>query len=216
MKQYKLRVYFDFNIFEYIYKNKIKLDTICSDGIDYYLSVAHAEEYYKMKKCDINGENKEEISKKKQLMMEISSGGILNPSSTRIVNKNESFNAALERVEEYDTTEFVINQGNTGYEQFTECSNKIKSENVDAINYSNLSYSEVWETDPLQSIADDFECHKRKYNPILIRQTIDNYGIEALNRKLFPPISITLNPNCFENIKKQICIFRMYHRIFIL
>ncbi|WP_416044602.1 hypothetical protein ACMXKO_10235 [Clostridium tyrobutyricum] len=56
-----------------------------------FLSVAHAEEYYKACKNDINNKNFDKLTNIFNEMILLTPHGILNPSKTRIKNVNEKF-----------------------------------------------------------------------------------------------------------------------------
>lgn len=131
----KIRIYLDYNIYDGICKKKIEDSIFRNKNTNVFLSVAHAEEYYKACKNDVEDENSDKLSDIFNEMISLTPNGILNPSKTRIKNINEKLNVCLERVRKYDTGNIVTNNGKALHEIQKESVESYVKDNKKVINH---------------------------------------------------------------------------------
>lgn len=92
----RLRVYFDYNVYDLIQRNKFSYTK--RNDIDVFLSVSHVEEFFKAKENDVENKNEEKLQNIQELMKNLSKSGILlKPSKSRIVAQKEAFEVCLDR-----------------------------------------------------------------------------------------------------------------------
>ncbi|MBV4450951.1 hypothetical protein KM792_15050, partial [Clostridium tyrobutyricum] len=131
---------------------------------------------------------------------------------------NEKFNDCIDRVKKYDTRDIVANNGIL--------LNKIQRESVVSYvkndkkvkNYSNLSYSEIWNQKQIIQKLNKFPQYINKYKEITFIQVANLYGIEQarsicnLNYGGFQ-----LNKNCYYKLKNNYslleCVIEFLHNL---
>lgn len=138
------RVYFDYNIYILLAKGELQLPDDCFNHSKIYISVAHAEEFYiSSKKKTIKQSDLDKLYS--LFTCKMNNRGILNPSMTRIINKEEKFKDCLQRVQEYDTNNSIEQDAIALYESQSDSYESIKKQDKSSINNSNLSGSTIWE-----------------------------------------------------------------------
>lgn len=197
-----IKVYLDFNIYEHLICKGIPAEVLKVKDLHYFLSVAHAEELFNMAKNDVNNQYEENIKRKKQIMLELSDCGVLNPSINKGVElRQEALDDALERVRKNDTTGIVADHGKHGRNYFKSKTDKLREEDKNAINYSNLSSHDIWNIDAVQERIRAFDDNKKLYYTITTEQLRQVYGNRAAG--LAQPITSTLNKGCYPQIKDK-------------
>lgn len=194
-----LKVYFDFNIFDYIVKKGLSVNELKKSNIEYYISVAHAEEFYKMKRNNTNNQNQDSIERIEKIMMYLDPQGVLNPSLTHIFHKRESFDSALKRAELFDTRTIVESAGENCYKMFRQSYKELREENKDAINYSNISPQDIWEVDIVKRKIGEYNNYKRYYNKEGFEKCTSVYGLFIAD--IIKPVTKDLTFGCYPNIK---------------
>lgn len=214
----KIHVYLDYNIYDRLAKGFIKDDILKNSNVKVHLSVGHAEEYYKALKNDKNKENVEILNKVFNEMTSLTPYGILNPSKTKIINKNEKFTESIKRVEKYDTRDIVIENGKN--------LNKIQKQSVDlyvekndkVMNYSNLSIDDIWEQEEIIEKLSEFPEYIEKYKDETFIQIAKLYGYRAakdicnINYNGF-----LLQKDCYDSLQQNYalleCVIEFLHNL---
>lgn len=177
-KTNRIRVYLDYNIYDRICKNIVDDKIFKNNNVKIFLSVAHAEEYYKACKNDIDSKNYDKLTDTFNEMISLTSCGVLNPSKTRIINVNEKFNDCLERVKKHDTGDIVINNGKALYASQKESVDSFAKDNKKVKNYSNLSCNEIWNQKEVIEELNKFQEYIKIYKEIIFMQAVSSYGFE--------------------------------------
>lgn len=148
---------------------------------DVYISVAHCEEFYKMRKNDKLKKNTESIEKKKDLLRLMSKKGVIaDICLTKSVGiRYTSFDNALRIVSKYDTTEKVKENSLIFFDESKEISKHIRELNPNSMNYTNLSEKDIWD----QTEVKYFLNFANEYlqNTIIPRYTKLEYSLNFLN-----------------------------------
>ena len=200
-----IKVYFDTNIFEDIVKGKIdisikKLNSF--KNINYYISTAHIEEYYKAIKNDIQNKYSINNQKRKALMTELKCNGILNPSRSQIVNAPENFDTCLQRVKEYDTTESINERGIVIHKSRSNFYKNLIRGKSKAKDYSNLTPKKIWEESEIKSALLDIGVYIKLRISQNCSDLINIYGLETVS-KLMSLEDSKLYKSCFKEIHNQ-------------
>lgn len=200
----KIRVYLDYNIYNRICENIIDDSIFKSNNVKVFLSVAHAEEYYKACKNDIDKQNCKKLTDVFNEMVSLTPCGVLNPSKTRIKNINEKFNDCLERVKEYDTGDIVINNGKVLHEIQKESVKSYVKDNKKVINYSNLSCNEIWNQKEIIEELNKYPRYIDKYKQITFMQIASLYGFEQAESICnIKSDGFQLKENCYNKLKNN-------------
>ncbi len=139
------RVYFDYNIYVKLAKGTILLPENYSQCAKIYVSVAHAEEFFNAKDKNTSPENSEHIEKLWNLLThDLNNNGVLNPSPTRILNKQEKLSDALDRVREYDTRQTIKEHAETIHSTQQAATAAVFAQDKSSMDNSNLSREEIW------------------------------------------------------------------------
>lgn len=202
------RVYFDTNIFEDIVKKKIDININELNNftnIAYYISTAHVEEYFIAVKNDSKNKYAQCNNDRKLLMSSLKLKGILNPSNTRIMNKPEKFDDCLARVRQYDTTDIMVQKGETIYQEQSNFFKELLLVNADVQNNSNLAPEEIWDKDEVKRELTKFPDYVEKHNASVFQELKDVYGTHIALR-IAPSKRITpfeIKEGCFKEISNQ-------------
>lgn len=206
------RIYFDTNIFEAIIKKEINIsiDELNSfNKVSYYISTGHVEEYFIAIKNDSNKMHIQDNNDRKLLMTSLKhKKGILNPNKNGekgIINKVESFDDCLSRVQKWDTTDIMISKGKAIYQEQNKYFKNLISKNPSVINNSNLDYKEIWNREEVKSMLTEFSDYRNKYNDSLFTELKSIYGIphalELASKNRVPTFEI--KKDCFKEINNQ-------------
>lgn len=214
----KIRVYLDYNIYDRISKNIIDDVIFKNNKVKVFLSVAHAEEYYKACKNDVYNKNYDSLNAIFNEMILLTSYGILNPSTTRIKNENEKFNNCLKRIKKYDTTEIVISNGAILNETQKESVDSYVKGNNKVKNYSNLSFDEIWKQKEVIQKLEEFESYIDEYKKVTYRQISYLYGInQAVHICNINNNGFELKSGCYSELENNYslleCVIEFLHNI---
>lgn len=214
----KIRVYLDYNIYNRICEKKIQDSIFKNKNTNIFLSVAHAEEYHKACKNDVDNENSDKLADIVNEMISLTPSGILNPSKTRIKNINEKFNVCLERVRKYDTGDIVTNNGKALHEIQKESADSYVKDNKQVKYYSTLGYDEIWNQKEIIEQVNKFSEYIDKYKESTFMQIAYLYGYEQaknicnINYKGFQ-----LKENCYSELKDNYslleCVIEFLHNV---
>lgn len=139
------RVYFDYNIYDGLAKDRIHLPENYSQHFKIYVSVAHAEEFFNAADKNNSEENREHIEKLWNLLThDLNNSGVLNPSLTRIIDKPEKFVDALQRVREYDTRQSIKQDAEKIHESQNTSVTSLLTQDKSSMDNSNLSSKDIW------------------------------------------------------------------------
>lgn len=198
----KIRVYLDYNIYNRICGNIIDDKIFKNKNVNIFLSVAHAEEYYKACKNDIDSKNYEKLTDIFNEMISLTPFGVLNPSKTRIKNINEKFSGCLERVKKYDTSDIVNNNGKAVHEIQKETVESYVKNNKKVINYSNLSCNEIWNQKEIIDKLNKFPEYIDNYKERTFMQIASFYGFEQTKSICNNNYDkFQLKENCYSKLK---------------
>lgn len=212
--------YFDYNIYQKLFKEDIKIDDDFFVNNNIFLSVAHIEEYYKACKNDVDNLNKDSLENLKNLMIEISKKGIiLNPAiNSRINAKNETFDECYYIIQKYDTRDIVENDGKiiNELENFI-VKNLIEEDNMAKFN-STLDKKEIWKRPEVLEGILEFDKFYKKY---ILSSFIDLSSIYGMNgaRKAISdlPQDFKLCKDCFKNVTPSFhlleCVVEYLHKV---
>ncbi len=173
----KIRVYFDYNIYEDFAKGKIQLNlTELRKYYSVYQSVALIEEYYKAEK-NCNEDNKNNLNSTRLAMSDINyDKHILCPGDTRIICESSTFEKRYSTVKKYDTQEYVAKCAKHNYRLFKQLANEKRKNNSNMINYSNLSDDDIWKQKEIRECLEQFSVFLEEYNSESRLQLIKFYG----------------------------------------
>lgn len=172
----KSKVYLDYNIYDRLGKGFFKDDILRKNNIKIYLSVGHAEEYYKALKNDKDNKNKEILYNIYNEMISLTPSGVLIPSKTRIINKNEKIGKCIERVKENDTTNIVDKHGIDLNRIQKDSVESYMKGNRNVMNYSNLSCDEIWNQSEIVEGLNSFTEYVELYKEVTFKQIANLYG----------------------------------------
>lgn len=208
MEEKMNRIYFDTNVFEYIIKKKnISVDELNSfNNVSYYISTAHVEEYFIAIKNDLKKMNIQDNNDRKLLMTSLKhKKGILNPGKRRIINKVESFDDCLSRVQEWDTTDIMISKSKALYKELNKYFRNLISKEPSVKNNSNLDDKEIWNKEEVKTLLAEFSDYLIEHNKYLFTELKPIYGrsfaYEFANKRRVPPFE--LKKDCFKDISNQ-------------
>ena len=176
----KIRVYFDYNIYEDYAKGKIQLNlTELRKYYSVYQSVALIEEYYKAEK-NCNEDNKNNLNSTRLAMSDINyDKHMLCPGDTRIICESDTFEKRYSIVKKYDTQEYVAESAKHNYKIFKQLANEKKNNNSNMINYSNLSCEDIWNQKEIREYLEKFSVFLEEHNSECKLQLTKFYGIGA-------------------------------------
>lgn len=199
MMSERIRVYFDYNVFDLIIRKQFFYNK--KEEIDIFYSVAHVEEYFKAVKNDVKEENIGKLQEMKYLMTSLTKSGIiLNPSKNRVVAKCEAFQICLDRVTRYDTRENVERNGEYLFNKFREKKAKLQEADPKIKNNSNLAAEDIWKRPEVIEELSWFSEYYEYYKQIYIKVLHATYGLESvrvLNKIQFSK-EFKLEHGCFE------------------
>lgn len=194
----KRKVYFDYNIYDAIEKQRLELYDAFHEENVAYISVAHIEEFYNAIMNDIHVDTNEKpvsfqlllrlaekssnwIHNEKILfeMKALSEGVILNPGND-VIAKKESIEECLKRVYDYDTRKMVERNGKNLYQLEKESISTLTKNNPSVKNYSNESPDAIWEEKEMEQLVLDYPQHAKVYEQAGLRDLFENYGWEGI------------------------------------
>lgn len=139
------RVYFDYNIYISLAKGELQLPKDYSRHARIYVSVAHAEEFFNAKEKNKSPENYEQLKKIFSLLTgELNNRGVLNPTSTKIINADENFSEALQRVCEHDTRQSIEESSTEIHKDQKKFFDSLSAQGHALNNENDLSEEDVW------------------------------------------------------------------------
>lgn len=220
MKDEKERYYFDYNIYERIAKEDIKIDDDFYVNNNIFLSVAHIEEYYKACKNDVGNLNKDSLENLKTLMIGISKKRIiLNPAkNSRIHAKNETFDECYDIIQKYDTRDIVENDGKI-INKLEKCTVESLREEDDMAKFnSTLDKKEIWKRPEVLNGISDFDKFYKIYNSLSIKRLSLVYGINGARKGISElPQDFKLCKDCFKNTAPNFhlleCVMEYLHKV---
>lgn len=201
MKIQKERYYFDYNIYQKISKDNIKINDEFLKFNDIFLSVAHVEEYYKAYKNDVKDLNKDSLKRLKDLMIDISKKRIiLNPSEkTGIRAKYQTFDSCYDIVQKYDTRSIIEKKGEEINKLEKSIVETLRKEDSIARHNSSLDIKLIWEQPEVIEKIARFGDFYKDYNKQCFDILCSVYGKEAakkINSNL--PTNFDLCQDCFK------------------
>lgn len=147
----KKKVYFDYNVFEYVNKNHC--DVSWKSMFDIFCSVAHAEEYYK---AYCNANDKDLPKKTYDVIEEVKKiGVVLNPSpiyTKPIIEKKELFFDCVERCRRQDTRNEIRCRENWAVECDKAIYENLKKDDGSVVNNSTLACEKIWQKHEVRNI----------------------------------------------------------------
>ena len=196
------RVYFDYNIYDSLAKDRIHLPENYSQHFKIYVSVAHAEEFFNAADKNDSEKNNEYLKKLYALLTsELNNSGVLNPTSTKIINQPEEFVDALQRVRKYDTRQSIEQDANDSYEFQTKIFELFCSQDESVIYNSNLSSEDIWKRPEVKFILANFREAVVTRNNSMFPNLLRNY---SPNEALLSTVNGYLEPFDLEqNIFKH-------------
>lgn len=220
-RKVKNRVYFDYNIYEGIIKERITFTDDLLQQNEAFMSVAHVEEFYKACQNDIDNKNKDSLDSLKRVMLGICKPGIiLNPGETRIMAKPQSFEACYDIVQKYDTRENVDCNGQLINQSDKEAVERLREHDNIAIHNSSLDGEMIWSR---PEIIEGINAFPEYYcNYIIENKSVlaSVYGVaqaSLLNRKSKLPKEYNLYKGCFKdnepNFELLQCVMEYLHNL---
>ncbi len=175
----KIRVYLDYNIYTQLADKNIVLPQEALQYVQFYISVAHAEEFYNAKKNDKENNNFEQLNAVENLLTrELNNKGVLNPTpNSRILNKQEDFSDSLRRVKEYDTDSFIKESASIMFNQYQDTYENLREKNRKVLNFSSLSAKEIWLQKEVCEELTNFENEVTEMNQALYSVLKRPYGV---------------------------------------
>ena len=166
MKAQIERYYFDYNIYEKISKENMRIDSEFLQHNNIFLSVAHIEEYYKAYKNDVENLNRVSLENLKNIMIEISKKRIiLNPTrNSRIYAKSETFDECYRITEKYDTRDIVENDGQLINKLEKSVVDNLRKEDSMAKYNSTLGIEEIWKRPEVINGISEFSKYYEEYD----------------------------------------------------
>ena len=171
------RVYFDYNIYDSLAKDRMHLPENYSQHFKIYVSVAHAEEFFNATDKNDSEENREHIEKLRNLLTrDLNNSGVLNPTPTKIINKNEKFSDALQRVKHYDTRQSIEQNAEKIHESQKTKATSLREQDKSSMDNSNLSFEDIWKRPEV--IKGVGKCREEidLYNRSAVTALIKDYG----------------------------------------
>jgi len=220
MKDKIKRYYFDYNIYEKLSKEDIKMDSGFLKNNNIFLSVVHIEEYYKAYKNDVQNLNKDSLEKLKNIMIEISKKRIiLNPvKNSRIHAKNETFDECYDIIQKYDTRDIIENDGKI-INKHEKCAVKnLREEDNMAKFNSTLDAKEIWKRPEVLNGILEFSEFYKDYNLIGFERLSHVYGINGARKGISDlPKDFKLCKDCFKNNIPNFhlleCVIEYLHKV---
>ena len=214
----KIKVYLDYNIYDRFVKGIIKDEILKSDNVKIYLSVAHAEEYYKALSNNKDNKNKEVLENIYNEMISLTPSGVLNPSKTRIINKNEKFKKCIERVKENDTRD-IVNKHGTDLNRIQKDSiESYMKGNRNVMNYSNLSYDEIWKQSEIVEGLNSFNEYIEQYKKVTFLQIATLYDFSRARKMCnINYDGFKMKKNCYGQLENNYalleCVIEFLHNL---
>jgi len=202
MKDQMERYYFDYNIYEKISKENMRIDSEFLQHNNIFLSVAHIEEYYKAYKNDVENLNRVSLENLKNIMIEISKKRIiLNPTkNSRIHAKSETFDECYGIIEKYDTRDIVENDGQEINKLEKIVVDSLREEDSIAKYNSTLGKEEIWERPEVINGISEFSGFYNIYNSICFDRLVSVYGVNGAKKGITVlPKDFKLCKDCFKN-----------------
>lgn len=220
MKEQIERYYFDYNIYNKIIREDIKINSEFLRCNNIFLSVAHIEEYYKAYKNDVSNLNNNSLAKMKNIMINISKKRIiLNPAkNSRIHAKNQTFDECLDIIRKYDTRDIIENDGKE-INILEKCIvENLKEEDQKVKFNSTLDFKQIWERPEVLKGISEFSEFYKIYNWICFERLIPIYGIDGARKVIFTlPKDFELGKDCFKNtipdFKLLECVMEYLHKV---
>lgn len=189
-REERQRIYFDYNIYESIAKQRYEYDVRLKTRYNIQISVATVEEYYKAYK---NIEKKESdrdateindlfesLKKTKESIKSVARRDVmLMPSLDRIISERTSFEERLEVISEYDTRDVVDDNGEFLDQLYKNSIKTLTVNKKEVKNYSNLSANEIWEVDELRKWIGEFPHFIQNYKAESRKNLSNKYGFLA-------------------------------------
>lgn len=163
MSEKRVKVYLDYNIYDGLAKNEIKMINKL-DNVRFYLSTTHVEEYYRaVKFCDVC--NKQQLALTRECIDKYSTKGcILNPSKRKIVIKQESLDDCYKRIAKDDTVDEMILNAQNNDERYKRIVELLKKNDLTVMNYSNLTEKEIFERPEVKEVLNLFREYVKYRN----------------------------------------------------
>lgn len=220
MKNKKERYYFDYNIYERINKEDIKIDDNFYINNNLFLSVAHIEEYYKACKNDVDNLNKDSLESLKNLMIGMSKKSIiLNPArNSRIHAKYEMFDECYDIIQKNDTRKIVENDGRIINKHEKCIVESLREEDEKAKFNSTLDKKEIWERPEVLNGISEFDDFYKNYNSLCFKRLLPIYGIDGARKGISDlPKEFKLGKDCFKNVTPDFhlleCVMEYLHKV---
>lgn len=214
------RYYFDYNIYEKILKEDIKINSEFLQYNNIYLSVAHIEEYYKAYKNDVKHLNNDSLIKLRRIMTDISKKEIiLNPSkNSRILAKRETFNECYDIVKKYDTRDIIEKDGEVNNRLEKSVVEKLRKEDEMAKFNSTLDKTKIWERPEVLKGISEFGEFYQVYNLLSINRLTPIYGVNGAKLAVSGlPKGFELCKDCFKNNIPNFhlleCVIEYLHKV---
>lgn len=199
---HKKRIYFDFNVYDSIIKNRISIMPDFKRQYDVFISVAHIEEYYKAYKNDTYNKNKEFLGNLKESMLDVAKKGIiLNPSESRVIAKPQMFSDCYDIIEKYDTRQVVEDNGEKLFYIENEKYSKLKDLDKSTINNTNLKKEEIWNRPEVIAELKKFPEYLKNYEKSDIYNLSSVYGLynaHILHKRKNIAKEYKLQKDCFK------------------
>lgn len=214
----KSKVYLDYNIYDRLGKGFLKDDILRKNNIKIYLSVGHAEEYYKALKNDKDNKNKEILDNIYNEMISLTPSGVLNPSKTRIINKNEKFEKCIKRVKENDTNNIVDKHGTDLNKIQKDSVESYMKDNRNVMNYSNLSCDEIWNQKEIIDRLNKFTEYVQRYKEDTFMQIANLYGYSVAREICNMNYDgFKIKKNCYRELENNYalleCVIEFLHNL---
>lgn len=194
----KKKVYFDYNIYDAIEKQRLELNDDFRQENVAYISVAHIEEFYNAIMNDVHVDTNEKPVSFQQLLslMEkssnwshnekilsamklLSDGVVLNPGN-EVIAKKETVEECLKRVYDFDTRKIVERNGKNLYELEKESISAFTKNNSSVKNYSNESPDAIWDEKEMRQLVVDYPQYAKEYERKSMWGLYENYGWEGV------------------------------------
>lgn len=199
MKNYKQRVYFDYNLYEDCAKGIIKIDLDwLKANCSVYLSVAIIEEYYKAEK-NCNDDNKDKLLNTYKKFFTLNyEKHILVPGNKRILCEVNTFEKRYQIIKNYDTQKIISKNAIKNIDICRRIRDEYIKENATVLDYSNSNYIDIWDKKEVKKSCDEFP---KKFNDIrndICSDLEKCYGIAAGKTiKILKSKNMSLRANMF-------------------
>ncbi len=202
----KHKVYLDVNVYNELLNNGGSADLIKREGLEYYVSVAHAEELYRMMKNDSEKKNTDKINILMSIISDSIAGVIVNGDPNGELYIESNLLPAMYRVYKQDTIDVIKQRGVEQHDVVAERVKQLRELDASVLNYSNLSSKDIWNAKYVSEQLNNYEEQRLKYNenlPIIMKILVDSGSTIEQAIRSIQPINTPLTKGCYPEICKK-------------